>query len=262
MRSEGVEPSAFGAEIRRSIQLNYERIKYIQRNYKILCTYMLVATEVSKSYNEYQILKKINLSVYPGEILAIMGPSGAGKTTLLHLLSTLDKPDSGSLTLDGIDLINLKGNALAKVRNKKIGFVFQFHNLLPEFTLFENICIPAYMGRYVSTTAITQKANDLLDLLGITHRKDHLPEAVSGGERQRAAVARALINGPAIIFADEPSGNLDSKNSQLLHTLLAKLSKEFKQTVVLVTHNQTLATIANRVLWLKDGILGPLLGTT
>lgn len=217
---------------------------------------MLLAKELYKSCNQYKILNQINLSIYPGEMVAIMGPSGAGKTTLLHLLSTLDKPDSGSLTLEGIDLIALEGNALATFRNKKIGFVFQFHNLLPEFTLFENICIPGYMGN-PSKKEVIQKANHLLSLLGISHRKNHLPEAVSGGERQRAAVARALINNPSIVFADEPSGNLDSKNAEILHKLFLDLCKQFKQTFVLVTHNERLATIADKILVLKDGILQP-----
>lgn len=271
MRSEGLEPSTFGAEIRRSIRLNYERgakILYTtdyfylskrakrKQKYKILCTYMLVAKEVCKSYHGYEILKQMHLSIYAGEVVAIMGRSGAGKTTLLHLLSTLDKPDSGSLTLDGINLIELEGRALATFRNKKIGFVFQFHNLLPEFTLFENICIPGYIG-FFPKKEVVQRANDLLSLLGISHRKNYLPEAVSGGERQRAAVARALINSPSIIFADEPSGNLDAKNAEMLHECFLDLSKRFKQTFVLVTHNQSLATIADRVLLLEDGILQP-----
>ncbi|WP_243018656.1 MULTISPECIES: ABC transporter ATP-binding protein [Candidatus Cardinium] len=217
---------------------------------------MLIAKELCKSYHAYKILNQVSLSIHAGEMVAIMGPSGAGKTTLLHLLSTLDKPDSGSLTLDGEDLTALEGNALATFRNKKIGFVFQFHNLLPEFTLFENICIPGYIGSS-SKESVAQKANDLLSLLGISHRKNHLPEAVSGGERQRAAVARALINHPAIVFADEPSGNLDAKNAQMLHTLFLELSKQLKQTFVLVTHNQSLATMADRILLLKNGILEP-----
>ncbi|MGI2257158.1 ABC transporter ATP-binding protein [Candidatus Cardinium hertigii] len=217
---------------------------------------MLVAKQVCKSYHGYKILKQIDLSIHTGEMVAIMGPSGAGKTTLLHLLSTLDKPDSGLLTLDGIDLIALKGHSLATFRNKKIGFVFQFHNLLPEFTLFENICMPGYIGAF-SKKEVVQKASQLLDLLGISHRKNHLPEAVSGGERQRAAMARALINHPSIVFADEPSGNLDSKNAEMLHALFLDLSKRLKQTFVLVTHNQSLATITDKILLLEDGILQP-----
>ncbi|TSJ81263.1 MAG: ABC transporter ATP-binding protein [Candidatus Cardinium sp.] len=217
---------------------------------------MLVAKAICKSYHGDEILKQITLSIHPGEMVAIMGPSGAGKTTLLHLLSTLDKPDSGALTLDGTDLTKLEGNALATFRNKKIGFVFQFHNLLPEFTLFENICIPGYIGT-CAKKEVAQKADDLLSLLGISHRKNHLPEVVSGGERQRAAVARALINSPSIVFADEPSGNLDSKNAEVLHALFLALSKQLKQTFVLVTHNQSLAAIADSMLLLKDGILQP-----
>jgi len=217
---------------------------------------MLVAKQVCKSYDGYKILKEIDLSIHTGEIVAITGPSGAGKTTLLYLLSTLERPDNGLLTLDGTDLIALKGRALATFRNKKIGFVFQFHNLLPEFTLFENICMPGYIGAF-SKKEVADKASDLLDLLGISHRKNYLPEAVSGGERQRAAIARALINGPSIVFADEPSGNLDSKNGAMLHALFLDLSKRLKQTLVLVTHNQSLATIADKILLLEDGILQP-----
>ncbi|MEF2229257.1 MAG: ABC transporter ATP-binding protein [Candidatus Cardinium sp.] len=215
---------------------------------------MLVAKAICKSYHGYEMLKQINLSVHAGEIVAIMGPSGAGKTTLLQLLSTLDKPDSGALTLDAIDLIALKGNALATFRNKKIGFVFQFHNLLPEFTLFENICIPGYIAA-LPKAEVVQKADALLSLLGISHCKNHLPEVVSGGERQRTAIARALINDPYIIFADEPSGNLDAKNAERLHALFLALSKRFKQTFVLVTHDQSLAAIADRIFLLENGIL-------
>lgn len=217
---------------------------------------MLKAQALSKSYQGYKILKEIDLNVDCGEMVAIMGASGAGKTTLLHLLSTLDKPDSGSLTLDGRDLIALKGNALATFRNKNIGFVFQFHNLLPEFTLFENICIPGYIGSFTKQEVV-QKADQLFALLGIGHRRNHLPENVSGGERQRAAIARALINHPAIVFADEPSGNLDAKNARMLHELFLTLSKALGQTFVLVTHNQELAGIANRIFLLEDGILNP-----
>ncbi|WP_317614976.1 ABC transporter ATP-binding protein [Candidatus Cardinium hertigii] len=200
------------------------------------------------------ILNKISLSIYAGEMVAIMGHSGAGKTTLLHLLSTLDKPDSGSVTMDGINLIGLKGSALAEFRNKNIGLVFQFHNLLPEFTLFENICIPGYIGNF-SKKEVEKKANELLSLLGISHRKNYLPTDISGGERQRAAVARALVNNPSIIFADEPSGSLDTKSAGVLHELFLELRRTLKQTFVFVTHNQSLATIADRILLLQDGRL-------
>lgn len=215
---------------------------------------MLITSELCKSYNQFKIINKVSLHIHAGEIVAIMGPSGAGKTTLLHLLSTLDKPDSGSIEMDGIDLISLEGTALAEFRNKKIGFVFQFHNLLPEFTLFENICIPGYIGGF-DKKEVEQKANELLSLLGISHRKNYLPTTISGGERQRAAVARALINNPAIIFADEPSGSLDSKNAFKLHELFLDLGKLFKQTFVFVTHNQSFASITDRVLLLQDGVL-------
>jgi lipoprotein-releasing system ATP-binding protein len=217
---------------------------------------MLIANEICKSYNHAPIISNASLCIHPGEMVAIIGPSGAGKTTLLHLLSTLDQPDSGSIELDGIDLIGLKGSALAQFRSNKIGFVFQFHNLLPEFTLFENVCIPGYIGDF-PRKEVEQKANELLSLLGLSHRKNYFPADSSGGERQRAAVARALINHPSIIFADEPTGSLDSKNASMLHDLFLELCKTLKQTFVFVTHNHSLTTIADRVLLLQDGILQP-----
>ena len=217
---------------------------------------MLVAKEICKSYNQFTVLNKVNFSIHTGEMVAIIGPSGAGKTTLLHLLSPLDKPDSGPIEMDGIDLIGLKDAPLTVFRNKRIGLVFQFHNLLPEFTLFENICIPGYIGAFAKKE-VEQKADELLDLLGINHRKNYLPANVSGGERQRAAVARALINQPSIIFGDEPSGSLDSKNAMILHELFLDLCKRFNQTFIFVTHNHSFSAIADRVLLLQDGILQP-----
>lgn len=226
----------------------------------ILCTLyvynMLIAQEVCKSYDQSIIINKASLCIHSGEMVAIMGPSGAGKTTLLYLLSTLDKPDSGLVEVDGIDLLALKGNALAEFRNKKIGFVFQFHNLLPEFTLFENVCMPGYIGGF-SKKEVEKKANELLCLLEIDHRKNHLPSDISGGERQRTAVARALINNPSIIFADEPSGSLDAKNASALHELFLYLCRSLKQTFIFVTHNQSLAAIADSIFMVQDGVLRP-----
>jgi len=215
---------------------------------------MLIAKEISKSYNQLPLIQDLEISIAPGEIVAIVGASGAGKTTLLHLLSTLDYPDSGSITLDGIDLSTLKGKRLAEFRNKKIGFVFQLHNLLPEFTLFENICLPGYISKKPKK-AVAQKGSELVELLGLDAVKDHFPANSSGGELQRTAVARALINSPAIVFADEPSGSLDEKNATILYALFLELSKLLAQTFVLVTHSPGLTTIANRVLLLKNGKL-------
>ncbi|TDG95604.1 ABC transporter ATP-binding protein [Cardinium endosymbiont of Culicoides punctatus] len=215
---------------------------------------MLIAKELCKSYDQYMIINDVNLRINKGEMVAIMGPSGAGKTTLLYLLSSLEKPDSGFVEIDGIDLSKLQGKTLAEFRNKKVGFVFQFHNLLPEFTLFENICIPGYIGG-CAKKEVEKKANELLCLLGIDHRNNHLPSEISGGERQRAAVARALINSPSIVFADEPSGSLDLKNASMLHEVFLHLCKSFKQTFVFVTHNQSLAAIADRICTLQDGVI-------
>lgn len=215
---------------------------------------MIKATNIFKSYGELPILKGINLHIKAGEIVSIVGASGAGKTTLLQLLGTLDKADSGILQLNGQDVSTLKGNKLAQFRNKEIGFVFQFHQLLPEFTAIENICMPAYIASTKASEA-TERANELLEYLGISARKNHKPGALSGGEQQRVAVARALMNKPSVILADEPSGNLDSKSAEDLHQLFFKLRQDLGQTFVIVTHNQNLASKSDRQLLIKDGVI-------
>lgn len=215
---------------------------------------MLVAKEIHKSYGDLPILKGIDLEVKKKEIVCIVGASGAGKTTLLQILGTLDKPDSGSLYLNDTDLLGLTGKKLASFRNEKLGFIFQFHQLLPEFTALENVILPAIMGNRSKSEA-QKKGEELLSYLGLKNRLEHKPSALSGGEQQRVAVARALINDPEIIFADEPSGNLDSQNSQELHELFFKLKDEFDQTFVIVTHNPSLANMADRKLEMRDGLI-------
>lgn len=219
---------------------------------------MLVATKLCKKYGTTPVIQNADLRVAPGSLVAILGASGAGKSTLLHLLSTLERPDSGSVTLDGIDLGHLKGKALAAFRNQKMGFVFQAHHLLAEFTLFENICMPGYVGTQNQTKKeIEGKAAALVELLGIDRCRDALPAHSSGGERQRAAVARALLHAPAIVFADEPSGSLDPQNADLLHALFQELCTTLRQTFVCVTHNDALTAIADRVFVLENGRLNP-----
>ena len=215
---------------------------------------MLKAHQLIKSYQTLQVLKGVSLEIKASEIVTIVGASGAGKSTLLHILGTLDKPNSGTLALDDTDLLKLKGNALAQYRNKAIGFVFQFHNLLPEFTALENVCMPAFLGKVPEAQA-QKRGKELLDYLGLKDRLQHLPSQLSGGEQQRTAIARALINEPKIIFADEPSGNLDSNNAQELHKLFFQLREEMKQTFVIVTHNQALAQMSDRILEMKDGVI-------
>jgi len=215
---------------------------------------LLVAQGITKSYGKLPILKGINLQVNGGEIVAIMGASGAGKSTLLHILATLDTPDAGTLYLGQDNLLALKGNILASFRNRHIGFVFQFHNLLPEFTSLENVCLPGYIGHF-NTNIVETRAKELLALLGLQSRMHHKPTALSGGEQQRVAVARALINNPRIVFADEPSGSLDSKNAASLHALFFELRKKLGQTFVFATHNQLLADMADRKLLIQDGNL-------
>ena len=215
---------------------------------------MLEAKNIHKSYNDLKVLKGIDLVINKGEIVSIVGASGAGKSTLLHILGTLDKPDEGVLTLNDTPLHNISDNELASFRNKNIGFIFQFHNLLPEFTALENVCIPGYIGKR-PVKEVEKRAKELLDLLGISERMNHKPSEMSGGEQQRTAVARALINSPLIVFADEPSGNLDSHNAEELHKLFFDLRKEFNQTFVIVTHNETLASNADRKLEMRDGVI-------
>jgi lipoprotein-releasing system ATP-binding protein len=215
---------------------------------------MIEAKEVYKSYEGLPVLKGINLHIQLGEVVSIVGASGAGKTTLLQILGTLDQPDSGSLKIGGEETNMLKGNKLARFRNQQIGFIFQFHQLLPEFTAWENVCLPAWIGKKDETKS-KKRALELLDFLGLNDRINHKPAALSGGEQQRVAVARALINEPAVILADEPSGNLDSKAAGELHQLFFDLRKSFKQTFVIVTHNQSLAAQSDRQLIIRDGII-------
>ena len=215
---------------------------------------MLEAKNIHKSYNDLKVLKGIDLVINKGEIVSIVGASGAGKSTLLHILGTLDKPDKGTLTLNGTSLHDISDNELAFFRNSNIGFIFQFHNLLPEFTAFENVCIPGYIGKKPQRE-VEKHAKELLELLGLSDRIDHKPSEMSGGEQQRTAVARALINSPLIVFADEPSGNLDSHNAEELHKLFFHLRKEFNQTFVIVTHNESLASDTDRKLEMRDGLI-------
>lgn len=215
---------------------------------------MLKATAIHKSYGNLHILKGVDLEVKKGEIVAIVGASGAGKSSLLNILSTLDKPDSGQLHFDGHALSSLNSKQISQFRNKKIGFIFQFHHLLSEFSALENVCIPAFIAGKPKAQA-EKDALELLDMLGLKDRAAHKPNQLSGGEQQRVAVARALINRPALIFADEPSGNLDSANARELHELFVKLRNEFHQTFVIVTHNEELADLSDRKVLMKDGLI-------
>ncbi|WP_372745894.1 ABC transporter ATP-binding protein [Lutibacter sp.] len=216
---------------------------------------MIEAKEIHKFYGELEVLKGVELTIKKGEVVAIVGPSGAGKTTLLQILGTLDKPTNlknANLTINNTNLLELKDKTLSKFRNKHIGFIFQFHQLLPEFTALENVCIPAFIANTSKKEAET-KAIELLTFLGLETRIHHKPNELSGGEQQRVAVARALINNPDVIFADEPSGNLDSASAKNLHELFFTLRTKFNQTFVIVTHNQELADMADRKLEMKDG---------
>ncbi|MFT5824049.1 MAG: lipoprotein-releasing system ATP-binding protein [Crocinitomix sp.] len=215
---------------------------------------MLTAKGIYKNYGDLPILKGIDLAIAKQEVVSIVGASGAGKTTLLQILGTLDTPDQGELIIGGQHVIGMRGNNLARFRNDRLGFIFQFHQLLPEFTALENVIIPALLGNRSKSIAM-EKGSDLLSFLGLGDRLKHKPSELSGGEQQRVAVARALINDPDIIFADEPSGNLDSVNSRELHELFFKLKDEMEQTFVIVTHNRELAEMSDRTLEMRDGII-------
>jgi lipoprotein-releasing system ATP-binding protein len=215
---------------------------------------MITARHIEKSYGNVKVLKGVNLDIKKGEIVAVVGRSGAGKSTLLHILGTLDKPDAGTYAINGIALNNMDAANIAAFRNKHIGFIFQFHHLLPEFTALENVTIPALIHG-TSETAAQKRGKDLLDYLGLSHRLTHKPSELSGGEQQRVAVARALMNTPSVVLADEPTGNLDSASANDLHQLIFQLRKDFDQTFVIVTHNEDLALRSDRRLTMEDGII-------
>ncbi len=215
---------------------------------------MLTAKDIHKAYSKLEILKGVDIEVEDAAILAILGPSGAGKSTLLHILGTLDKADRGSLHIDGVDISSLSSAKLSAFRNQNVGFIFQFHHLLPEFTAFENVCIPAFIAKK-NRRATELRAMELLEMLGVDARARHKPTELSGGEQQRVAIARALINRPSIILADEPSGNLDTENADSLHLLFRDLRDQYKHTFIIVTHNQHLASVADRQIHMRDGLI-------
>ncbi len=215
---------------------------------------MIEVKNIRKNFGRLEVLKGVDLTVNKGEIVSIVGASGAGKSTLLHIIGTIDKADSGEVIIDGKDVLKLKDKKLAKFRNQKIGFVFQFHHLLPEFDALENVCIPAYIAGE-SKTSVEKRAEEILSFMGLAERLTHKPGELSGGEQQRVAIARALINNPVVVLMDEPSGNLDSKASKALHQLFFDLRDKFEQTFVIVTHNKELAEMTDRTLTIKDGII-------
>ena len=217
---------------------------------------MITIKDITKSFGSLQVLKGISLHIDKGEVVSIVGPSGAGKTTLLQIIGTLDKADGGSVVINGTDVSSMGKNQLSEFRNKNIGFVFQFHQLLPEFTAIENIMIPAFIAG-MSKKAARSRAEELLDFMSLSDRARHKPNELSGGEKQRVAVARALVNHPAVILADEPSGSLDSKNKEELHQLFFDLRQQYGQTFVIVTHDEGLATLTDRTIHLKDGQIRP-----
>lgn len=213
---------------------------------------LLTATDIIKNYNDLQVLKGVSLSINKGEVVSIVGSSGAGKSTLLHIVGTLDTPDAGHISINGQAIEQLSGNELSEFRNKRIGFIFQFHHLLPEFTALENVCIPGWIAKQ-NHNKLQDSAKALLELMGLQNRFEHKPGQLSGGEQQRVAVARALINQPDIVFADEPTGNLDSAHARELHQLFFKLRADLNQTFLIVTHNEELANLSDRKLHMVDG---------
>jgi lipoprotein-releasing system ATP-binding protein len=215
---------------------------------------MIKAKNITKSYGDLKVLKGIDLDIDKGQIVSIIGKSGTGKSTLLHILGTLDQADTGDIWIDDILISDLKGRDLAKLRNEKIGFIFQFHHLLKEFNALENVCIPAFVKGTPKNEAI-KKAKELLDYLGLAERMEHKPGQMSGGEQQRVAIARSLINQPKVVFADEPTGNLDNATSAEMHKLLVQLKTDFAQTFVIVTHNDELANMSDRTLTMADGLI-------
>ena len=217
---------------------------------------MIHTEQITKSFGSLQVLKGIDLDIAKGEVVSIVGPSGAGKTTLLQILGTLDRPDSGRVVIDGTDVTQMKTDELSRFRNSRLGFVFQFHQLLPEFTAVENIMIPAFIAGTGRSEA-RQRAAELLDFMGLTGRADHKPAELSGGEKQRVAVARALVNNPSVILADEPSGSLDTRNKQELHQLFFDLRDRFGQTFIIVTHDEQLAATTDRTIHIVDGTIRP-----
>ncbi len=215
---------------------------------------LLIAQDIWKNYGSIEVLKGVSLEVSKGEMVSIVGASGAGKSTLLYVVSTLEKADKGKVLFENQDLSALDSSSLAQFRNSRMGFVFQFHHLLPEFTAIENVCVPAWIGKRPAKE-VNKKALELLDFMGLADKKDKKPHSLSGGEQQRVAVARALINNPSLVFADEPTGNLDSANATSLHELFIRLRNEYQQSFLIVTHNESLAQMSNRILQMKDGII-------